>query len=183
MKVKDVVLSAANVLGIKKGVAAYFNGESTELEREAELLLNCFNNVESSLAFDYLPLYAEDTVRTATGILEFSELTYSPVRVVSVADDLGNAASFEIFPKYLRLEPGRYRLTYTYAPNLKTIDGESDYGTLSCNSLLVYGVLSEYCLAEGRYPDADAWDKKYKRAIESTYQMGRGTVLSSRRWV
>ena len=60
MKVKEIVLSAAESLGLGEGVSAFFDGGDPCLQREAELLLACFNRVERSLALEYLPLYAED---------------------------------------------------------------------------------------------------------------------------
>ena len=60
MKVKDIVLVAARTLGIYHGVSAYFEEEDSSLEREANLLLSCFNRVECALALEYVPLYAED---------------------------------------------------------------------------------------------------------------------------
>ena len=66
MYVKEIVLSAAQTLGIYDGVCAYFEDGDEEMKREAELLLSCFNLVESALALDYVPLYAEDKQTTWT---------------------------------------------------------------------------------------------------------------------
>ena len=66
MKVKEIVVAAAKALGIEKGISDYLSGVDATMEREEKLLENCFNLVECGLALDYLPLYAEDTLRTTT---------------------------------------------------------------------------------------------------------------------
>ncbi len=183
MKVKDIVLSAAQTLGIEEGVAAYFEEGIETLKREGELLLACFNTVECGLALEYLPLYAEDELLTPTKRLEFSSFTYAPVRILSVADQEGNAVAYTLYPKYLNAQAGRLKVTYTYTPDKKGIDGESDFSLLVADTLFIYGVLTEYCMAEGRFEEASVWDKKYKEAIESIVRTRSCKRLNSRRWV
>jgi len=183
MKVKDIVLAAARSLGIYDGVEAYYAGEDMSLEREGELLLSCFNLVECGLALEYIPLYAEDELLTTINRLEFSALKNNPVRIVEVTDADGNAVSYKVYPKFLKVPAGRCKVTYTYTPNAKTIEDESDFGVLAADSLFVYGILAEFCTAEGRLEEATAWEKKYKQAIESLFKTRTCKRLQSRRWV
>ncbi|MBQ7948284.1 MAG: hypothetical protein IJ284_00840 [Clostridia bacterium] len=183
MNVKDIVLAAAQSLGIKTGVSAYFDSGDTACEREAELLLSCFNLVESGLALDYLPLYAEDTLRSANGKVEFSSFAYSPVRILDVTDSKGNAVAYTLYAKYLKAQSGTLKITYTYTPNKKGIDEESDFDLLTGDHVFVYGVLAEYCLAENMFEEAAAWDKKFKDSIEVIFHTRKCQRLSSRRWV
>lgn len=183
MKVLDVVLAAARVLCIEEGVNEYLNDGTEDYAKDTELLLTCFNNIESSLALDYVPLYAEDELRTVTGRLEFSSFTYSPVRILGVADGLGNAVPYTLYAKYIKTNPGILKVTYTYTPNQKTIDMDSDFDLMSGEHLFVYGVLSEYCLAKGMFEEAAAWDKKFKDSMEFLFHTRKCQRLSSRRWV
>lgn len=183
MNVKDIVLAAAQALGIKELVSNYFENGNTEGAREAELLLSCFNLTESGLALDYLPLYAEDTLRTANGRMEFSAFTYSPVRIIGVTDSAGNPLAYTLYAKYLKTKTGTIKITYTYTPNKKAIGDESDFDLLTGEHVFVYGVLSEYCLAEGMFEEAAAWDKKFKDSIEVIFHTRKCQRLSSRRWV
>lgn len=183
MKVKDIILSAATRLGISDGVSAYYeNGDGT-CEREAELLLSCYNSVEAELALDYLPLHAEEVLRTTTGALQFSVFSHSPVRILSIKNEKGENVEYSIYPKYVKTGAGTYTITYTYTPEKKTIDEEGEFGISMPEQLLLYGVLAEYCMAEGMFEDASAWDKKYKDAIETVYKIGTCTRLQSRRWI
>ena len=183
MKVEEIVLSAAKLLGIYDGVSAYLYDDDENMEREANLLLSCFNLVESALALDYLPLHAEETLRTATGRLEFSSFNYAPIRIVKVADANGNVEPYTLYPQYLKTRAGEWVVTYTYTPNAKEMGDDSDYGFMGASHLFIYGVMAEYCLSEGRLEESTMWEKKFKEAIESIYHTKSCERLSSRRWV
>ena len=183
MKVKEIILSAAVKLGISKGVEAYFSGEDNACEREAELLLEALNTTETDLALNYLPLYAEDVLYTTTGALQYDAFKYSPIRIVEVKNGDGEKVAYKHYPKYLKVEAGEYTVVYTYAPNKKGVDEDCECTGLAPASLLIHGLLSEYCLAEGRFEEASAWDKKYKDGIEAIYKLGSCKRLKSRRWV
>ena len=183
MKVRELVEMAARLLGILDGVVAYFDDDERTLEHESELLVNCFNMVESMVALDYLPLYAEDELRTATGQLEFSSFTYAPVRILKVTDTDGNSLPYTLTPKYIKTQTGIVKVTYAYTPNKKNIGGESDFALMGAKHLFVYGMLAEFCLAEGRFEEASAWDKKFKESIECVFHTRACQRLSSRRWV
>ena len=77
MTVRETVLLAAKILGIDEGVNAYFDGESNEMQAQAERLLSAFHLAECSLALDYIPLHAEDEVYAMSGRVDFSALENS----------------------------------------------------------------------------------------------------------
>ena len=183
MKVKEIVLSVAQALGFKDGVSAYLEKGEKTYERETELILSCFNRVEGSLALEYIPLYAEDELLTTSDRIEYSALTYSPVRIVGVEDGAGNSVKYKLYPKYLKAQAGTVKVIYTYTPNEKGMDEESDFASRVSQAIFVYGVMAEYCLAEGRFEESNYWDKKYKQGLESTF-LGKPCVrLATRRWV
>ena len=113
MKVKEIVLSVAQALGFKDGVSAYLEKGEKTYERETELILSCFNRVEGSLALEYIPLYAEDELLTTSDRIEYSALTYSPVRIVGVEDGAGNSVKYKLYPKYLKAQAGTVKVIYT----------------------------------------------------------------------
>ena len=166
MKVKEIVLAAANALGIKDEVGAYFAGTSLVQKKEGDRLLACFNIVESE-----------------TGRLEFAAFKFAPVRIVRVMNEAGESVRFSVYPEYLKTEVGKLTVRYTYTPEEKTIDGKSDYVLYASERLFVYGILAEYCLGEGLFEEASAWDKKYKEALKAACKAVPCTRLKSRRWV
>ncbi|MBR2647134.1 MAG: hypothetical protein IKD47_06230 [Clostridia bacterium] len=182
MTVKEVVIAAATSLGIGKFVREYIEGSSVYGMKNTELLLDCYNMVENELALDYLPLYAEEEVETQTGVVPYSIFSRKAVRILRVSDEWENSAKFTLFPEYLKTQQGKVKVAYTYTPEKKTIDDNSDYLVQASVRLLAYGVAAEYCLASGMYEDAAVWDKKYKDAINAAYKAAPCRRLQSRWW-
>lgn len=183
MKVKDILLSAALKLGIAEGVKTYFDEGDNTYEQEALLLLDCFSTVENDLALNYFPLRAEDLLRTVTGAVQFSAFAHSPVRIISVKNDEGKEVEFSVYPQYLKTGAGTFQVTYTYTPDKVAIEDEGNFGIAVPENLIVFGVLAEFCIAQGRFEEGTIWEKKYKEAIERVYKLGTCTRLKSRTWI
>ncbi len=166
------------VVSVKAGETDVADGKKL-----AEALLRCFNIVESELAVDYLPLFAEEEMETETGVVYYSELARSAVRVVKVTDAWGNETPFKLFPEYLKTQAGKVKIRYTYAPQEKTLDGSSDFLLYASVRLFAYGIAAEYSLSCGYFEDAAVWDKKYKDAIAAAYRKKPCKRIQSRRWV
>lgn len=183
MTVKEVLTAAAFELGMADEVQAYLDGSSQTGEADTENLLRCFNLVENELALEYLPLFAEEEVVTDTGVVFFSELSRSAVRIVRVTDAWGNETAFKLCPEYLKTQPGKVKIGYTYTPQEKGLDGESDFTRFVSVRLFAYGIAAEYSLASGMFEEAAVWDKKYKDAIATAYRAKPRGKIKSRRWV
>ena len=184
MKVKDVIVLAAEELGVGEKVKAFLSQGDVSGEATTDALVRCFNLVENEVALDYLPLFAEDVVLTDSGRIAFSAFSENPVRILFVVDSDGNKVKFNLFPDHIRLEkPAVYTVTYTYSPKKKEIDDESDFKTAVSERLFAYGIACEYSLASGMFEEASVWDKKYKEAIRASYRANPAKVMSSRRWV
>ncbi|MBO5240986.1 MAG: hypothetical protein J6B56_06180 [Clostridia bacterium] len=182
MTVKEIVLAAATELGILDTVNAYLSGTSTDGEAEANALLRCFNLVENEVALDYLPLIAEEEVVTKTGVIYYSSLSREAARVLGVWDGAGNAATFKLFGEYLKTQPDRVRVRYTYIPSEKTFRDDSDFALRASVRLFAYGIAAEYSLASGLFEEAAVWDRKYKEAIKAAYCGQPIRRIRSRRW-
>ncbi len=181
--VKEAILAAASNLGLHEGVEAYLNGTSTDCEKEVKALLRCFNFVEGELAYDYLPLCAEETVETSVGVVYYEQLTKPLVRVLGVTDEWGNKVPFKLFPQCLKAQPERLKIRYTYTPDEKGLEDSCSHQSLVSARLFGYGMAAEYSLALGLFEDAAVWDKKYKDAIAAIYHTNPCRVIRSRRWV
>lgn len=183
MTVKEVVLTAATEVGCREEVEAYYLGTSSTGERKAKLLLACFNLVESGLALDYLPLYATATLNSGTGKVRYDDFSHDVVRITEVTDLKGNALDFTLYSDHLETQAGGIKITYTYTPQKKTIDEDSDFYLYVSPQLLSYGVAAEYCLALGLFEEAAIWDRKYKDSLEMMYHSKPGRKITSRRWI
>lgn len=183
MNVLDILLEAADMLGMKEEIRAFFSGDDDGYERQANQLLTCFHLAECALALDYIPLYAEDELMTATGRLEFSEFSHAPVRIVEVKDRLDNVVPYTLYPKYLKADAGYVKVTYAYTPLMKSVEDESDFAMLTSPHVLVYGTLLQYCLANGLLQEAAIWDKKWKDSVEYLCHTKKCKRLGSRTWL
>ena len=183
MKVLDILLEAADMLGIKEGIRAFFNGDADDYEMQGTQLLTCFHLAECALALDYIPLYAEDELLSATGRLEFSAFSHAPVRIIDVKDWDDVSIPYTLYPKYLKSDAGHVKVTYTYTPDLKSCEDDSDFAMLTSPHILVYGTLVQYCLANGMVQEAAIWDKKWKDSVEYLNQTKKCKRLGSRTWL
>ncbi len=182
MKVKDIVLAAAKAIGAEKEVELYLSGGATQ-SKCVDVLLECFNRVENELALDYLPLIVEEKMSSVSGCIAYNDFGRSVVRVIKVEDEWGNSLPFRLYANYLKTEAGKVNVSYTYTPEEKQIEEETDFTLFVSERLFVYGIAHEYCLASGLYEDAAIWDKKYKDAVAAAQRESGGKRIKGRVWV
>ena len=90
---------------------------------------------------------------------------------------------YQLFPSYLKTQPGKVCVTYTYAPEKKELLGTSDFSAAVSTRLIADGMAAEYAIATGLFEDAAVWDKKYKEGIRAAYRLQKCKRIRSRRWV
>ena len=180
--VKEAIIATAQALDMQEGVTGYLSGTDAAGEADTENLLRCFNLVESALALEYLPLYAEEELVTQTGAVYYDELTRAPVRVLRVRDEWDNLCAFKLFPDYLKTQSGKVKVCYSYLPDAKGLEDKSDFTLQASLQLFVYGMATEYTLSCGRFEEAAVWDKKYKDAIAAAYRAKPCKKMRARRW-
>jgi hypothetical protein len=185
MKVKEVVLTAAGLLGMKKEMEEYLSSTASSAKKKVDEFVDCFNLVENELALDYVPLRTKETFLAQDGVVEFRYFTREPARVLSVTDEMDRRVEYALFPTDIRLPAGvkTAKVAYAFLPKKKTIDGESDYQSRVSVGLMAYGVAAEYCAAQGLYAEAAFWNKKYKECIPRVHEAQRGGKIPSRKWV
>ena len=183
MTVKEVVVLAAELLGVSDDVKVFLDGDTSVGELETNTLVRAFNLVENELALDYFPLFCEETLDVDSGRLYYRDLSRAAVRISSVAREDGEKVSYKIFSEYMQVEPDRVVVKYAYTPAVKDIDGESDFLIGVPKSLMALGVAAEYCFMNGLYGEAEAWDKKYRTEIAKVYRARPAKSVKERRWV
>ena len=185
MKVKEVVLAAAGLLGIKKEMEEYVSSTSITAKKKVEEFVDCFNFVENELALNYVPLQTKGTFLVQNGVVGFNLFTQEPARVISVTDENGKKLDYTIFPADIRLpaDVNVAKIEYAFLPKRKTIEDDSDYQSRVSVALMAYGVAAEYCAMQGLYTEAAFWGQKYKESIPRTQERQRGGKIPSRKWV
>lgn len=173
MKVKNIMKKAASLLGNADDLLDYLNGVSgvgNTGEKQAELLLNCFNLVENELALDYLPLIKKESYTPQNGKIFYSQFSSSVVRILDVENELGQKVDFRLFATYMEVDATVANVRYAYTPTEKAINGESDYKLAASERLLAFGMAAEYLSALGLLEEASVWDKKYKEGIQAAIE-------------
>ena len=183
MTVKECILAAAAKVGVLDEVQKYFNGIDSTGENTASVLRQCFNLVQNELALDYLPIIREDETYTQTGVIPFSLLSKEPVKILDVTDGKGESVEYTMFPEYVKSQPGKLKIVYTYVPDDKDFEQVAEASQQASTRLFAYGMAAEYCLANGLFEEANIWDKKYRDSIRAAYRLKSCKVIQSRRWV
>ena len=160
MTVKEIIEKSAELLGVEL------------TEENTENFLRCYNLVENELSIDYFPLRTVDKVLIKDNKIKYAELKNKPSRILSVRDFQNDEVKYRLYPEYLELKKnydGSYFFVrYNYIPEEKTIDEKCDYDC-SYEQVFKYGVCSEYCIMQGDYETASAFNYKYKNAIQERY--------------
>ena len=182
MTVKEVVVFAADLLGIGDSARAFLDGSSEEGENEVATLVRAVNLVENELAIEYFPLYCEEVLEVESGRLYYRDLANAVVRILSVKSQNGEKISYKIFSDYMRVDNGSVIVKYAYMPTIKTIEDTLDFGFGVSIQMLALGVVAEYCFMNGLYGEAEGWNKKYRAEIATSYRARPAKSIKERRW-
>lgn len=191
MDVKEVILTAAGLLGFKKELEGYLSSASTMGKQKIDEMVDCFNLVESELALDYLPLRIQEECEVIDGKVAYEHFSQYPAHVTSVKKTDGESLKFVLFPTEIALDTleSKVLVEYSYLPQKKSVLDESDYQSRANVGLMAYGVAAAYCAAQGLYTESAFWDKKYKESValacvgerkDARKRVGR---MGSRKWV
>ena len=161
MTVKEIIEKSAEFLGVE------LTDENTEK------LLRCYNLIETELAIDYFPLRAVDKALIKDNKIKYSDLQRQAWRIMVVYDFTNKEVNYKLYPKYIgfsKKENGKQCLVlYCYIPQKKTIDDISEFDKGMFEEIFKYGICGEYCLMQGDYETASAFNEKYKKSIQERY--------------
>ncbi len=185
MLVKDVIISALNILGrldlvkmLSDSVVSEGEGEET-----VNILLYCFNAVEDELARRYIPLNEKEELRSYTGKFKYTDFAHSPVKIKRVLVG-GEQADYELTTQYIAVNADTITVEYEYAPSKKVIEGSSDFKTEVGERLMALGIAAEFCLINGEIEASELWEKKYRERIDEVQRaLPAGGNIPPRRWV
>ena len=185
MKVKDVIISALNILSrsdLAKSVSS-----DTALDAEGQETVNtlmyCYNSVEDELARKYFPLTATDQLKSENGKFLYLYFSRTPVRIKSVKVD-GKDVKYVLETVQLVTDAKKITVEYEYAPSKKNIDGVSELRDTVGQHIMAFGVVSEYFLINGEIEEAELWESKYRKSIDEVQRaLPCGGTIPPRRWV
>lgn len=184
MLVKEIVALAAHCLG-REDLYAAAKSLADRPKGELFALLRCYNLVENEIALEYIPLKREEVLSVENGFLPFYSLSSVPVHIKRITDEGGNPMDFTLLSDGIKLRGKADRVTvlYDYSPVEKGWNDQSEYGGKVSARLMAEGTAGEFCLTNGQFSEAAAWDQKYRDALRSAYLVRKKLKIRPRRWV
>lgn len=185
MTVKSILKLVSSLLN-RKDFLSYLNtGNSTDvnLKGEIDTLVACYNVVAEELSTIYDKIMYTQKLTVSNGVLKYTQFTYNPVKILSVKDNDGKDVECEILPTELRTKTNRIVVDYTYIPNKRKLDDESDFkNTPLKERVFAYGIATEYSLIKGSYEEASLWHDKYTSAIRNSLSIKGVSKIKGRAW-
>ena len=164
MTVKNVVAAAARLV-LSDAVADKIAAGSTlttDEQNDFNRLIRGFNLVMKEVAAEYLPLVVTQTF--SGGNVSYSTLTHAPYKIRGAYDEKGDPVVYETFPTFIKLPEKSVSVAYEYIPEDCAANDTFVYEGSFLENAFCYGVASEFCMASGRYDEAQNWDVKFRRA-------------------
>jgi hypothetical protein len=187
MKIKDIVSAAATLLG-REDICSYlsngFTEDITTTKKDTDILLRCFNLVENEIALEYKPLIYCENISNDDGLIYFQNLEKQIIEIIKVEDESGNKLKYKLFNTYLKTKPENIIVYYSYIPEKKDIEGESDYSeSIMPLRIMAQGIACEFTLISAMYDEAVLWDKRYKDSLERICIKTTKKTMPARRWI
>jgi len=155
----------------------------TNIERNLNLLINCFNIAYSEIATDYFPLITLEKIIVTNGCFKLSNLQNEFYKLVKLEDKEGLSVCYDIYDNILYVKNGEYNLVYCYVPNKLTLNSEvNNFNGKLVDRVFAYGINKEYCFISGLYSEAESYKSKFEEAIKASKTIKREIKLPRRRW-
>lgn len=155
----------------------------TNIERNLNLLIKCFNLAYSELATDYFPLITLEKIIVNDGNFNLKNLQNDFYKLVKLEDRDGLSACYDIYDNILYTKNGEYTLVYCYVPQKLTLNSEvNNFNGKLVDRVFAYGVNKEYCFISGLYSEAESYKSKFEEAIKLCKTIKREIKLPRRRW-
>ena len=131
------------------------------------------NNAELKRIFELAKMVLDEVNNYSPNVLQYTGETtnkrldtnkfYNYYKIISVKDEQGSYVKFTNTVRYVNLDKdGIYTVTYVKAPDVDTMLNDIDrQGGKISEELLINGLNSYYCLANGMLPEFNAYNKLY----------------------
>ena len=136
-----------------------------QVKSKVDALLSCYNTVIRDVALNY-----HEHLKTVEVLEEsvcISSLHDYIMKVVSITDSFGNDLKYKQTGDCIKAKRCPFYLTYRTVPNGQRLDETFIYEKTEIGeNMIIYGVLSEYCLKQNRIEEALNWESKYRQAVD-----------------
>lgn len=187
MTIKEIIKTAAVLLGEDELYKELTSGEETAIDAEVLSEINLFaqlsNLLIDELSATYIPLKKEEKVYTSDGKIRYGDLKENAVKILGVYDRYGEKALFTQFTEYMITAAGELTVSYAYTPSTLGLNDKTGYSERDVSvCVLAYGVAAEYCLNKGRFDEAMFWRKRYSDGVEA-FCLPKNVKTKRRGWL
>lgn len=183
MTVKELLLSAA-VFVNSDVMVEYINNNFISNNQKAAndftCLLGVLNLVLNEIS-GFVPLITTEEALVHKGKIYYSTLKNSVTKVLAVLDEDSKQVNFSEQVEFVTVDEGAKYIKYSYAPKNVTKTENIPYSEWQVpSSIIVYGVVAEYCIYECRYDEAVLWNKKFVEGIKQCAEKYKREIYSGK---
>ena len=97
--------------------------------------------------------------------------------VLGVYDGNGNKISYKVMPVCVKTGGQASKIEYSYIPPEYSLEEVIAYEEkLVPARVIAYGVASQICIIEGRFDQANVWEKRYKESLKNLIPLKRAKI-------
>lgn len=157
--------------------------QGTNTQKNLNLLVKCFNIVNSEIATDYFPLITLEKISVKDGSFKLIDLQNDFYKLIKLEDKDGLSVCYEIYDNILYVKNGEYNLVYCYVPQKLTLNSEvNNFNGKLVDRIFAYGINKEYCFISGLYSEAECYKNKFEDGIKFSKIVRKQINLPKRRW-
>jgi len=180
MNVKTILKSACDILSLDD-INTALNGTQFSESQQAIInkLLKCLNYIQNEITTEFIFIKNTEEI-SAENSFNFSNLTKTILRVISVKDENGNNLNFKLYPDHIKFSGIAKEITYDYIPEDCILTG--NLIAVVPNRVYAYGIAREYYLLLGLTDKALEFEKRFKNSLDSFMKTGKIVILPKRTW-
>ena len=181
MKTNEIIKMSSEILNLELDEESF--GEVMPDDNTVRVLLNSCNFVYEELFRDYATSLRKTVVEVVNGFADTS--AYRLCRVISLVDANGNDVKFRYGDGGLYVnEDGKYNMCYARLPDVLGWGDEVMMPSPRITErMLVYGIVREYFAVKGDWSQAQAWDTRFKDALQVAGVKTSSMKMPVGRWV
>lgn len=156
------------------------------LQADLYRLINYFNFTTSTLFENYFDLSRSETLTSdSNNIIYYHNFSYTPVKILSVIDSLGNENSATVLTAHILTNKpkSKYKITYCYLPKeLKNLTDELEPFHERLSKVICYSIVSEFFACKNMYDQSEFWKNRFlfevfkfktkkERRLKSTFSL------------
>lgn len=179
MKVEEILTEVLVRLGDRD---KYDISNLPSNDDEINTIIKCINMIISEIASDYIPCEYKENIKVVNGVIPYDSLSKRLINLKNITKNHSKIGAKMLPSEILVKAEGEVNIEYYYMPDEVKLGDNIELSPRVTLMLLVYGVLGEYCLLQGRYEDARLYDKRYREMLKVACRVTKEIILKHGWW-